>query len=158
MINRVVLMGRLVSDPELRTTESGKAVTTIRVAIDRAYVPKDAERQADFFDVVAWRNTAEFICRNFSKGSLIAIDGHLQSRQYDKDGKTRTVVEVIADSVSFTGERKNEPPEDHQRADRHDSDYRQPDYRGGYENYGYASRLTDEPVEKYDGYRGGGYR
>ncbi len=109
MLNRVILMGRLVSDPELKTTTSGISVTSFRIAVDRSYVKAGAERQADFFDIVAWRNTAEFVCRNFAKGSLIAIDGQLQSRQYQaKDGTNRTVVEVVADNVSFTGERRDQ--------------------------------------------------
>ena len=108
MLNRVILMGRLVSDPELKTTTSGISVTSFRIAVDRSYVKAGAERQADFFDIVAWRNTAEFVCRNFGKGALIAVDGQLQSRQYQaKDGTNRTVVEVVADTVSFTGERRD---------------------------------------------------
>ncbi len=108
MLNRVILMGRLVSDPELKTTTSGISVTSFRIAVDRSYVKAGAERQADFFDIVAWRNTAEFVCRNFGKGALIAVDGQLQSRQYQaKDGTNRTVVEVVADNVSFTGERRD---------------------------------------------------
>ena len=107
MINRVVLMGRLVSDPELKTTQSGINVTTFRIAVDRSYVKSGEERQADFFDIVAWRYTADFVCKHFRKGSLIAIDGQLQSRTYQaKDGTNRYVVEVIADSASFTGERR----------------------------------------------------
>ncbi len=108
MINRVVLMGRLVSDPELKTTQSGTNVTTFRIAVDRNYVKAGEERQADFFDIVAWRYTADFVCKHFRKGSLIAIDGSLQSRTYQaKDGSNRYVVEVIADNASFTGERRD---------------------------------------------------
>ena len=108
MINRVVLMGRLVAYPELKTTNTGVSVTSFRIAVDRSYVKAGAERQADFFDIVAWRSSAEFVCRNFSKGSLIAVSGHLQSRQYQtKDGENRTVIEVVADNVSFTGERRD---------------------------------------------------
>lgn len=107
MINRVVLMGRLVADPELKTTNTGISVTSFRIAVDRSYVKAGAERQADFFDIVAWRSSAEFVCRNFSKGALIAVDGQLQSRQYQtKDGQNRTAIEVVADNVSFTGERR----------------------------------------------------
>ena len=108
MINRVVLMGRLVADPELKTTNTGISVTSFRIAVDRSYVKAGEQRQADFFDIVAWRSSAEFVCRNFSKGSLIAIDGQLQSRQYQtKDGQNRTAIEVVADIVSFTGERRD---------------------------------------------------
>lgn len=108
MLNRVVLMGRLVADPELKTTNTGISVTSFRIAVDRSYVKAGEQRQADFFDIVAWRSSAEFVCRNFSKGSLIAIDGQLQSRQYQtKDGQNRTAIEVVADNVSFTGERRD---------------------------------------------------
>lgn len=102
-------MGRLVADPELKTTNTGVSVTSFRIAVDRSYVKAGAERQADFFDVVAWRSSAEFVCRNFSKGSLIAVDGQLQSRQFTtKDGQNRTAIEVVADNISFTGERRDQ--------------------------------------------------
>ncbi|MCH5297275.1 MAG: single-stranded DNA-binding protein [Ruminococcus sp.] len=107
MLNRVILMGRLVADPELKTTGTGISVTSFRIAVERSYVKTGEERKADFFDIVCWRNSAEFVCRYFSKGSMIAIDGQLQSRTYQaKDGTSRYVVEVVADSVSFTGERR----------------------------------------------------
>lgn len=107
MLNRVILMGRLVSDPELKTTGTGISVTSFRIAVDRSYVKSGEERKADFFDIVCWRNSAEFVCRYFGKGSMIAVDGQLQSRTYQaKDGTNRYVVEVVADSVSFTGERR----------------------------------------------------
>ena len=112
MINRVILMGRLVADPELKTTNSGVSVCSFRIAVDRSYVKNGEQRQADFFDIVAWRSSAEFVCRHFTKGSLIAIDGQLQSRQYQtKDGSNRSIVEVVADNVSFTGERKEQKQE-----------------------------------------------
>lgn len=112
MLNRVILMGRLVADPELKTTNSGISVTSFRIAVDRTYVKAGEERQADFFDIVAWRQTAEFVCRNFSKGSLIAVDGQLQSRNYQtKEGQNRTAIEVVADNVSFTGERRDTQPQ-----------------------------------------------
>lgn len=108
MLNRVILMGRLVADPELKTTESGFSVTSFRIAVERNYVKAGEERKADFFDIVCWRNSAEFVCKYFSKGSLIALEGKLQSRTYQaKDGTNRYVVEVVADTVSFTGERKD---------------------------------------------------
>lgn len=110
MLNRIILMGRLVADPELKTTTSGISVTSFRIAVDRNYVKQGEQRQADFFDIVAWRSTAEFVCRNFSKGSLIAVDGQLQSRNYQtKDGQNRTAIEVVADNISFTGERNDTP-------------------------------------------------
>ena len=108
MLNRVILMGRLVADPELKTTPSGISVTSFRIAVDRSYAKAGEERQADFFDIVCWRSTAEFVCRYFFKGSLIALEGQLQSRTYQaKDGSNRYIVEVVADKVSFTGEKQD---------------------------------------------------
>ena len=108
-MNVICIMGRLTADPELRHTASQVPVTSFTVAVDRAFQPKGSEqRQADFIPVVAWRNTAEFICRYFRKGQKMAVKGELQTRQYtDKEGNKRTVVEIIADNVFF-GDSKNE--------------------------------------------------
>lgn len=105
MINVVVLMGRLTADPELKQTANGTAVASFSIAVDRGFANKQTgERQADFINIVAWRQTAEFICKYFRKGSMIAVEGSLQSRSYeDKEGKKRTVYEVVANNVSFTG-------------------------------------------------------
>lgn len=111
MLNVVVLTGRLVADPELKTTQSGNSVCTFRVAVDRTYTPKGEERKADFIDIVAWRQTAEFICKYFQKGSMIAIDGSIQTRSYqDKQGSNRTKVEVLANNVSFCGSKAADKP------------------------------------------------
>lgn len=108
MLNCAVLMGRLVADPELRTTANGVSVTSFRIAVDRAYQKQGEERQADFIDIAAWRQTADFVCRYFKKGSMIAVQGSIQTRNYeDKQGNKRTAVEVVADNVSFCGS-KNE--------------------------------------------------
>ncbi|MBQ7799684.1 MAG: single-stranded DNA-binding protein [Oscillospiraceae bacterium] len=105
MINVVVLMGRLVADPELKQTANGASVTSFRIAVDRNFANKETgERQADFINIVAWRQTADFVCKYFRKGSMIAIEGSLQTRSYeDKDGNKRTAYEVVASNVSFTG-------------------------------------------------------
>lgn len=104
MLNNVVLMGRLVADPELRTTGSNISVTSFAIAVDRSFVRTGEERQADFIDVVAWRQTAEFVTRYFRKGSMIAIQGSIQTRMYeDKNGNKRKAVEVVASQVSFCG-------------------------------------------------------
>ena len=106
MLNRVILMGRLVADLELKTTPSGISVTSFRIAVERSYAKAGEERQADFINIVCWRNTAEFVCKYFPKGSLIALEGQLQTRTFqDKDGSNRYIVEVLADKVSFTGEK-----------------------------------------------------
>jgi single-strand DNA-binding protein len=108
MLNQVAIMGRLTADPELRHTPGEIAVTTFTVAVNRSYVKQGAERQADFIDVVAWRNTAEFVCRYFKKGQMIAVTGSLQTRTYqDREGKNRKAVEVVADNVYFTESRGN---------------------------------------------------
>ena len=102
MLNLVVLMGRLVADPQLRQTTTGKNVASFRVACDRGRRDANGQNQADFFDVVAWDRTAEFVCKYFQKGSLIAIDGRLQSRSYqDKNGNNRTAIEIVANNVNF---------------------------------------------------------
>ena len=106
MINCIILMGRLTHDPELKTTPAGTSVTSFSVAVERDFA-KDGERQADFIDVVAWGKTAEFVCRYFAKGRMIAVQGRLQTRAYtDKEGNNRKAVEVTAEKVSFTGEPK----------------------------------------------------
>lgn len=102
MLNTVVLQGRLVADPDLRNTPNNVAVASFTVAVERSYVKSGKERQADFIDVTAWRNTAEFISKHFSKGQLIAIRGEIRTRLYqDKDGNNRKAVEVIADQAHF---------------------------------------------------------
>lgn len=108
MLNRVVLMGRLTADPELKYTQSNTAVTAFQIAVERSY-SKGGERQADFISVAAWRKTAEFITRYFSKGQMIAVEGSIQTRNYeDKNKNRRTAVEVMADNVSFCGDRRQE--------------------------------------------------
>lgn len=108
MLNNAVIMGRLVADPEQRVTNSGISVTSITVAVDRRFTKQGEEKQADFIDVIAWRQTAEFICKYFRKGSMIAIQGYIQTRTYeDKNGIKRKAVEIVADNVSFCGS-KNE--------------------------------------------------
>ena len=106
MINTAVIMGRLVADPELRHTPSDLAVTSFTVAVDRAYSRSNAngerERQTDFIDVVAWRSTAEFVCRYFRKGQMIALDGSIQTRTYtDSQGNKRKSTEIVANNVSL---------------------------------------------------------
>ena len=104
MLNNAVIMGRLVADPELRTTGSGISVTSFTVAVDRRFVRQGEERQADFIDIIAWRQTAEFVSKYFRKGSMIAVQGSIQTRMYeDKNGNKRKAVEIVADNASFCG-------------------------------------------------------
>ena len=104
MINMVALMGRMTYEPELKSTPNGVSVLRFQVACDRNYQKDSQNRQADFIDCVAWRQTAEFISRYFHKGSMIAVEGTLQTSNYtDKDGNKRKQIEVLANNVSFCG-------------------------------------------------------
>ncbi len=112
MLNQVVIMGRLTRDPEVRVTGNGVSVAAFSLAVDRDYKAKgETDRETDFVDVVAWRNTAEFIGKYFAKGRMVAVNGRLQVRRWkDKDGASRRSVEVVAESVYFADSRKSEQP------------------------------------------------
>ena len=109
MLNCVAIMGMLVADPELRTTPAGYSVCSFRIACDRSYVQQGQQRQADFIDIVAWRQQADFVSKYFQKGSMIAVEGSLQTRNYqDKNGNNRTAVEVVANNISFAGAKRQD--------------------------------------------------
>ncbi len=109
MYNKIILMGRLTANPELKTLPSGINVCTFKIAVDRRFQSKDEEKKTDFFNIVAWRSTGEFVSKYFSKGSLILVEGELQTREYnDKNGNRATWYEVNAERVSFTGEKKKD--------------------------------------------------
>lgn len=103
MLNRIVIMGRLTRDPELRYTQSQTPVASFTLAVDRDFAPKDgSEKQTDFIDCVAWRSTAEFVSKYFSKGRMAVVSGRLQIRPWeDKEGNKRRSAEIVADSVYF---------------------------------------------------------
>lgn len=106
MFNRTIFMGRICNDLEVKTTPAGLSVLSFRIAVDRSYQAKGEERKTDFFNCVAWRQTAEFISRFFAKGRMILVEGELQTRQYvDKNNVTQNVVELIIDNARFTGEK-----------------------------------------------------
>lgn len=105
--NGVHVMGRITRDLELRHTQSGTAVCQFCVAVTRSFKDANGEYQSDFIDCVAWRNSAEFITKYFSKGAMIALDGELQTRNYtDKDGNKRKATELLVSSAAFTGEKR----------------------------------------------------
>lgn len=138
MLNHITIMGRLTADPELRYTQSGVAVASFRVAVDRDYQPRDGgEKQTDFINVVAWRQTGEFVSKYFGKGSMIVVSGRLQMRDWtDKEGGKRTTAEVVADNVYF-GESKRSRDEG---AGAYRSEPRQSGYQqGGYGQSNYNS-------------------
>ncbi len=110
MFNLVVLTGRLTADPELKTTPNGITVTTFSIAVSRNYGSGE-DRQTDFINIVAWRKTAEFITKYFKKGSMIGIEGSIQTRRYqDKNGNNRTIFEVVANNVQFVESKRDSAP------------------------------------------------
>lgn len=136
MLNHIVLMGRLTRDPELRRTGSGIAVASFTLAVDRDYAAQGAERETDFIDIVAWRNTAEFVSKYFSKGRMAVVSGRLQIRNWnDKEGNKRRSAEVVADNIYF-GESKR--------------DSVQADSFGGYQgNPSFGSAAPSAPAQSY---------
>ena len=116
MLNKIILMGRLTRDPELRRTQSGTAVTSFSLAVDRDFKSQNGEKETDFIDVVAWRSTAEFVSKYFTKGRMAVVEGRLQIRDWtDRDGGKRRSAEVIADNVYF-GDSKREGGSDYSPA------------------------------------------
>ena len=109
MLNHIVIMGRLTRDPELRRTGSGIAVASFTVAVDRDFSGRDGgEKETDFIDCVAWRQTGEFVSKYFTKGSMVVVSGRLQIRNWnDKDGNKRRTAEVVADNVYFGESKRN---------------------------------------------------
>ena len=149
MLNHIVLMGRLTRDPELRRTQSGIAVTAFSLAVDRDFSNKESgEKQTDFIDIVAWRNTAEFVSKYFTKGRMAVVSGRLQIRDWtDRDGGKRRSAEVVADNVYFGDSKK-------------DNDGGAPSggysQQGGYSSGGYGQQGGRSQQNGYGGY-GGGY-
>lgn len=130
MYNKITLMGRLVAAPELKTTQNGIPYTRFRIAVNRRFHNKDEENKVDFFNATAWRSTAEFICKYFGKGSMIMLDGEMQTTQYeDRNGNPATWYDVAVDRVCFTGEPKKENGSN--------GGYNRSGGNGGYGNSGY---------------------
>lgn len=123
-MNKVILMGRLVRDPELRQTPTGVSVARFTIAVNRRFAGKDAQQTADFISCTAWRQTAEFICRYFQKGGMIAVVGSIQTRSWDdRDGKRQYATDVVVDEAYFTGSKV-------------DSGVQGGAYQGGNQSYG----------------------
>ena len=145
MLNHIVIMGRLTRDPELRRTGSGIAVASFTVAVDRDFGGRDGgERETDFIDCVAWRQTGEFVSKYFTKGSMIVVSGRLQIRSWnDKDGNKRRTAEVVADNVYF-GESK--------RSNEGNSSYGGNSYGNSYGGNNYGGSNYNAPAPSYGGY------
>ena len=102
MLNKIILMGRLTRDPELRRTQSGTAVTSFSLAVDRDFKSQSGEKETDFIDIVAWRSTAEFVSKYFTKGRMAVVEGRLQTRDWtDREGGKRVATEIVADNIYF---------------------------------------------------------
>ena len=148
MLNRIIIMGRLVRDPELRTTQSGTSVTSFTLAVDRDFKSRESgEKSTDFIDVVAWRQTAEFVCKYFAKGRMAVAEGRLQIREWkDKDGNNRRTAEVVAENVYFG---------DSKRDGAGDSGYGAPAY-GNNAGYGASAAPAYGAPPAYSGGYGAG--
>ena len=144
MLNHITIMGRLTRDPELRRTGSGIAVASFTVAVDRDFGSRDGgERETDFIDCVAWRQTGEFVSKYFTKGSMIVVSGRLQIRNWtDKEGNKRRSAEVVADNCYF-GESKRSSES---------NAYGGNTYGGGYGNNNYGGNSYGAPAPSYGGY------
>lgn len=113
MLNNVIIMGRLTRDPELRRTQGGTAVTSFTMAVDRDFKSQSGEKETDFIDVVAWRNTGEFAAKYLAKGRMAVVEGRIQVRDWqDKDGNRRKSVEVVADNVYFADSKRDSKPQE----------------------------------------------
>jgi single-strand DNA-binding protein len=118
MLNKVIIMGRLTRDPELRRTQGGTAVTSFTMAVDRDFKSQSGEKETDFIDVVAWRNTGEFAAKYLAKGRMAAVEGRIQVRDWqDKDGNRRKSVEVVADNVYFADSKRDSKPQESRTVD-----------------------------------------
>ena len=118
MLNKIFIMGRLTRDPELRRTQSGTAVTSFSLAVDRDFKSQSGEKETDFIDVVAWRNTGEFAAKYLAKGRMAAVEGRIQVRDWqDKDGNRRKSVEVVADNVYFADSKRDSKPQESRTVD-----------------------------------------
>lgn len=112
MLNKAILMGRLTAEPELRQTANGTSVVSFTLAVDRSYARQGEERQTDFINIVAWRQTAEFVAKWFHKGQLVAVSGRIQTRNYeDKQGNKRTATDIVADEVFFAESKRDSQPQ-----------------------------------------------
>ena len=141
-LNVVAIMGRLAADPQMRQTQAGKSVCSFRIACDRGRKDANGQNQTDWLDVVAWDKTADFVSRYFSKGSMIAVTGRLQSRNYqDKNGNNRTAIEIVANQVSFSGEKKQQDTKSFQQANENALNFAQ----GGNDDFAPIEDADDLP-------------
>lgn len=150
MLNHIVLMGRLTRDPELRRTQSGTAVASFALAVDRDFKGQDGEKETDFIDIVAWRNTAEFVSKYFTKGRMAVVEGRLQIRPWtDKDGNKRRSAEVVAGNVYFGDSKRDSDGGQYAPSGGYGAAPSYGDSYGGYGGYGdnQFTELTEDDGE-----------
>lgn len=157
MLNVVITMGRLTRDPEIRRTDSGKAVASFSLAVDRDFAPEGQEKETDFLDCVAWKGTAEFIEKYFKKGSMMAVQGRLQKRSWtDKEGNKRYTTEVVANQVWFGESKKSQ--EGNNTAPAQNARQGAASGAAGYQNQGYGYQMPPQQYPQYNQQGFGGYQ
>ena len=140
MYNRVILMGRLTRDPELRTTQSGVTMCRFSIAVDRNFAKQGEERQTDFFDITVWRQQADFVCKYFSKGRMIHVEGRLQNDNYtDQNGVKQYRTSIVADRIDFCGDK----PANGGAGNYSGGQYQNPQYGG--QSYGSGQQYQQQP-------------
>lgn len=151
-MNKVIMMGRIASDLELKTTPNGVTVCTFRLAVDRNYQKKGEEKVTDFFNIVVWRATAEFVTKYFAKGRMILIEGEMRTRPYtDKNGNPATWYEIVADQAYFTGEKRETPtPQTNMQTPPQQTAYQQPAPQA--QNAGQVAQQEGPPLTDDDDY------
>ena len=150
MLNQIVLMGRLTRDPELRRTGSGVAVASFTLAVDRNFAAQGAEKETDFVDIVAWRNTAEFVSRFFTKGRMAVVTGRLQIRNWtDKEGNKRRSAEVVADNVYFGDSKRDAAGDNSGYSPAPSYGYSAPAAPAAGSSHGYAAPAAPAPASDF---------
>ena len=150
MLNQIVLMGRLTRDPELRRTGSGVAVASFTLAVDRDFAAQGAEKETDFVDIVAWRNTAEFVSRFFTKGRMAVVTGRLQIRNWtDKEGNKRRSAEVVADNVYFGDSKRDAAGDNGGYSPAPSFGYSAPAAPAAGSSHGYAAPAAPAPASDF---------
>lgn len=152
MYNKITLMGRLCAAPEMKTTQNGITYARFRIAVNRRFHSKNEENKVDFFNAIAWRGTAEFICKYFGKGSMIMLDGEMQTQLYeDRNGKQAAWYEVAVDRVCFTGEQKKETGNNRNSGRTNGNNHTYSNRQNGYDRSSYRNEQQkfNDPPDDY---------
>lgn len=151
-MNKVIMMGRIVNDLELKTSPQGINVCSFRIAVDRNFQKRGEDRKSDFFNIVAWRQNAEFVTKYFGKGRMILVEGEMNTRQYtDKNGNPNTWYEIVADRLYFTGEKNNGGGNTNYAPPSYGEPPAENDYSAPAQNSGYNSAAPSAPAPDFAG-------